>query len=76
MFTPDEKGIIHPNAAQAVGGHAVLINGVNMVKKLVRIKNSWGRSWGDNGHCWLSFADLDALLKDNGEALIATEVRI
>lgn len=75
MFTPDEDGFVHPTGAW-VGGHAYLLNGVNVKERKVRAKNSWGRNWGENGQFWLHYDDLATLLARYGEACVPTEVRI
>lgn len=67
MFTPDRDGIIRPTGSLA-GGHAYLANGVNVDRNLVRIKNSWGRSWGRRGYAWLPFGSLERLLIEDGDA--------
>jgi len=72
MFSPDNKGILHLEGPNA-GGHAYLINGYNSQRKLFRIKNSWGRMWGEQGRAYLRFKDLQTLLDDQGEACMATE---
>lgn len=56
-----------------LGGHAYLIVGANQRKRLFKIKNSWGRRWGDHGYAWISFADMERLLKDGGEVCLATK---
>lgn len=70
MFAPDSQGFLKPTG-DAAGGHAYLLNGVNVKEEKVRIKNSWGRAWGDNGYAWLRFEDLATLLAQDGEACIA-----
>lgn len=75
MFFPDSKFIIRPNG-KAVGGHALIANGINMNTKLIRLKNSWGRGWANKGRCYISFSDLNDLLLDYGEACIADEIRV
>jgi hypothetical protein len=75
MFFPDENGIITATGSK-VGGHAYVINGVNLKKGLFRIKNSWGKSWGKNGHAYISISDFDKLLKDYGEACVAFEKKL
>lgn len=75
MFMPNSKGVITATGQKA-GGHAYVINGVNVKKRIFRIKNSWGRSWGKNGHAYISFDDFDKLLKDWGEACMAFEKKL
>jgi len=66
-FVHCEKGgyIDMPNGS-FWGGHAVVIDGYddNMIhtykngttrKGFFRMPNSWGKSWGDNGHGWLPY---------------------
>jgi hypothetical protein len=75
MFHPSHEGIITTTGSFA-GGHAYLINGVNINKNLFRIKNSWGKSWGIEGQAFISFDDFDKLLKSGGEACMALENKI
>ena len=72
MFSPDANGIIKVGGSLA-GGHAYLLDGVNMNKKLFRIKNSWNRSWGHKGFAYISFDDMNSLLQNSGEACLAVE---
>jgi hypothetical protein len=41
---------------------------VDMERSYITLHNSWGKSWGTNGRVKLSLAELDLLMKDNGEA--------
>lgn len=85
MFDIDADGYIHKTGYLA-GGHAILCRGVrvryvkpgnksdfmnvDMYKSYFILHNSWGQSWGRNGTCKISFLDMDALLKEWGEAVI------
>jgi hypothetical protein len=73
MFNP-ENGQLKIEGAWA-GGHAYILNGINVSKARVRMKNSWSRSWGSNGRAWIDFGTLERLLADEGEACIALEVK-
>jgi len=68
MRTPDKKGYIHPTG-KLIGGHCILCNGVDIKNKRFTLHNSWGKSWGRNGECFISFKDMDKLLHREGEAV-------
>lgn len=69
MFAPDAAGVLHISG-RVEGGHAILANGVNVTKRLIRLHNSWGDGWGIGGEALISFDDLDRLLHEQGEACI------
>lgn len=81
MFMPDKWGYIAPTGPP-VGGHAYTIIGVNRGKKhpltghegALRVLNSWGPNWGEDGRAWLSFAHMQRLLDDYGEACVVKEI--
>jgi hypothetical protein len=70
MFNPDGNGLIHV-AGGIAGGHAYVLNGVDTEKQLFRIKNSWGRGWGQNGHAFISFDDFNKLFTSGGQVCMA-----
>lgn len=53
-----------------VGGHAILIKGVNLTRRAYRMHNSWGTGWGEGGDAWLSFDDMETLLHEDGELCV------
>lgn len=69
MSRPDRDGLIHPTGRQT-GGHAILCRGYNATTKLYRLRNSWSFRWGVRGDCFISAAELSALLQNSGEACI------
>lgn len=83
MFMPHvETGYLECTGANE-GGHAWLIIGANRNRRnpdgskgAVRMLNSWGEGWGQKGRAWITFNDLDKLIKDEGEACVATELKI
>lgn len=72
MFFPDRNGTIRVGG-RLVGGHAYIINGVDTKRKLFRIKNSWGRKWGQMGRAYISFSDMGRLMSEYGEVCLAIE---
>lgn len=77
MFDPDPDGFIAPTGKVA-GGHQPTIRGIDPKEEWVLILNSWGSSWGGwrtglrrvySGHARMRFADLETLLKRNGDVV-------
>jgi hypothetical protein len=66
MFNPDEDGYVSPYGFNA-GGHAILARAINMKEKRVTLRNSWGKSWGVDGDCYVTFEVLEYLLQQTGE---------
>jgi len=83
MFTPENKnGFIRPTGDNQ-GGHEWRIAGVDLDEKCpdgttgaVRMINSWGKAWGEQGRAWVSIKDLDFLVKNNGEAVTVPELKV
>jgi hypothetical protein len=69
MENPDPSGLIRATGNN-LGGHCILCNGYDVNTNLYRLHNSWGSSWGINGECFISVADMIKLLKEDGEACI------
>lgn len=69
MFDPDADGRVRPTGAVA-GGHAILAYSNSERLGRIRLWNSWGKNWGQDGSCWISHDDLSQLLQEDGEACI------
>lgn len=69
MTRPGPDGMLRATG-RVVGGHAILTNAVDPRRERVRLPNSWGPGWGLRGSAWLSFDDLDVLLRRNGDACV------
>jgi hypothetical protein len=74
MFRPNPSTGIMSIRGRLVGGHAYIINGVDTTRQLFRIKNSWGKNWGLNGRAFISFRDMQILIRHRGEVCLATEI--
>lgn len=76
MFAPDRvTGLVYPTGGMT-GGHAYLINGVDLDKGLFRLKNSWGTHWGKGGHAYIRLEDMDRLIRNFGEACVPLQRRL
>lgn len=43
------------NSETSLGGHAVMACGYDNEKKVVKVRNSWGDSWGDKGYFYMPY---------------------
>lgn len=57
------------------GGHEIECNGADFSHGLARLKQSWGRSWGNHGHAMLPFEDLERLINEDGDVLLFRELK-
>lgn len=65
MMDYDQNNFIHVTGGIA-GGHCTLVSGVDTKGEFAEIHNSWG----DSRKMKISFADLNRLLKEEGEAAV------
>lgn len=71
MWEPDANGYIWPTG-NIVGGHAILIRGVNVTQGYYLLHNSWGPGWGIGGTCKVSFEAMRTLRANAGEVCFPT----
>jgi len=68
MMDTDRKGFVTPTG-EVLGGHAILVRGINVKENYFLLRNSWGKGWGINGDCKVSFKSMSKLLKQDGEVV-------
>jgi hypothetical protein len=73
MMRPNLRTGLMSATGRILGAHAYVINGVDLNRRLFRIKNSWGRKWGLNGRAFISFTDMSRLMRMQGEVCLAIE---
>lgn len=44
-----------PQDQTLAGGHALMASGDDPANRRIRVPNSWGKNWGDNGRCWFTY---------------------
>lgn len=72
MEEPNSEGRVNLSGSNE-GGHCWEANGINLTRRLIRCKNSWGRKWGRSGRFWISFDDMERLIHEQGEVCLAVE---
>jgi hypothetical protein len=73
MFNPSSTGFISPGG-DTVGGHEYLALGVNTEQQYLTFLNSWSANWGDRGRFYMTFADVQTLLADQGDVTVPVPV--
>lgn len=73
MMDPDSNGFLTPTG-EVVGGHCVVVTGIDAEGAFYSIRNSWGTSWGDNGSAKISRASMANLIANNGDVCKPTRV--
>jgi hypothetical protein len=74
MFEPHSPKWALDVSGSIAGGHCYLARGVALKKFKdepgIRLRNSWGSSWGSRSDAYIRASDLERLLKDGGEACV------
>lgn len=70
--TPSSSGVVAISpGAQVRGGHEYLIRGADTGARTVLADNSWGTDWGAAGSFTMSWATLERLLAEQGDATVS-----
>ena len=87
MFEPRPSGLLDCSGTTQ-GGHAILGRGLSLKPRLkgeankgplIRLHNSWGKDWGPAtmpGDAYITAADLEQLLKADGECCVPVNRRV
>lgn len=77
FYDTDDQGWIHIGNTDIAGGHAIACIGVQVIGKPANyerssflLQNSWGKDWGQQGRCRISWADMRRLLAEDGECCL------
>ena len=72
MDEPDGTGLVAISAGASIrGGHEYLCRGKDTARQLLFLDNSWGVSWGNAGSFSYSYATLERLLSEQGDATVS-----
>jgi len=74
-FTPDSNGLIQFIGAVR-GGHATCWDEVDFERQRLGIIQSWGKGHGINGRVYMSFADVDLLLRTNPSIVLPAKLKL
>ena len=77
MNYPDEHGYLWPDDVESDSGHAYELRGANFEREDIRMKQTWGYGWGNNGMAWMTAEVVNHLVFErNGEAAIVVEKKV
>ena len=63
FFSPVNGVVAYPaNAQEQFGGHAICAVGYDDEKQLIKFKNSWSYSWGEDGYGYLPYNYINSFL--------------
>lgn len=73
MFEPDDNGFVQIFGGIA-GGHEWMLYGYDVSTDAFFCANSWGENWGMKGRFYISSANLERLMREEGDACTTVEV--
>lgn len=75
MMDTDADGFVHVSG-DVVGGHCVVVIGIDVENGYYTFRNSWSESWGQNGEGKISRKDMAKLIADDGDVCKPVRVSI
>lgn len=69
MYDPAPDGQLTVSGSVA-GGHEYALDELDVERRRVWMRNSWGPSWAVQGRAWMSWDDLGHLLADDGDCTV------
>jgi hypothetical protein len=70
-FDVDSEGYLKVDRKSPIaGGHEYVISAYDAHKQAFRMDNSWGDSWGVRGSAWITEADMQWLLSQQGDVTV------
>lgn len=75
MMDTDADGFVHVSG-EVVGGHCVVVIGIDVENGFYTFRNSWSQSWGQNGEGKISRKDMVKLIADDGDVCKPVRVSI
>jgi hypothetical protein len=71
MFETDPDGyVIVDRKSPVAGGHEYVISAYDADRLAVRLDNSWGNGWGIRGSAWITQANIQWLLAQQGDVTV------
>ena len=71
MFEPMGAGnVLVDRASDVAGGHEYVLSAYDATADQFRIDNSWGEGWGIRGSAWITAADMQWLLSQQGDVTV------
>lgn len=75
MMNIDENGFLNLGGG-IVGGHCVVVIGVNVEEGYYTIRNSWGETWGNRGDAKIRRSDMQRLIDADGDVMKPVRVHL
>jgi len=75
MMDPDRDGFLNLTGG-SVGGHSVLVVGLDIEQSFYYVLSSWGSRWADRGVAKIRRRDMATLLANKGDACLPVQVGV